>query len=132
MSRYLISIDSIREGDLQMYGFNQEEIQNLIYIKPKKKNDIKKQLYEKFNEMPVGSEVILYIKIHGSKEEKRSQGLEILQSVYDHKLLVNSSEITDIVEFGRGVKGFKICGILHICHGYTYNKLVNCFDMCIS
>lgn len=132
MSRYLIAIDSISQPMLEMAGKNKDDLPNLINLNLKKKNDLHNSLYEKFQEFPTGSEVLIYLKIHGSEDEKENQEKEILQSVNDPKLLINSSEITKIVGFGRNVKGFKICGILHICHGYTYKNLINCFDICIS
>lgn len=70
--------------------------------------------------------VALFIKLHGVK------GTNSLFTTLEKEKTIRETEIIEAVNYGRTVCGLNICGVLHICYGYTYTNLVNCFNMCIS
>ena len=132
--RYIISIDSLSKKKLIDCNIpiDTSKYNEVIFIEPKKIGDTKNALYENFQKIPNGSEILIYLKMHGCKGEKTTQEAEKLCSIYDDNLMINSKEIIEIVDYGRGCKGFKICGLLHVCYGSTYKELIKCFDLCIS
>lgn len=84
-------------------------------------------LVDTLEKIPDGSNVIFYLKMHGTKTHQD----EILYSIAHH-FPINTSEITEAINFGRSVKAMSICGILQVCYGSNYKELPDCFDMCIS
>ena len=70
--------------------------------------------------------VALFIKLHGVK------GTNSLFTTLEKEKTISDTEIIEAVNYGRTLCGLNICGVLHICYGYTYTNLVNCFNMCIS
>ena len=70
--------------------------------------------------------VVLFIKLHGLK------GTNSLFTTLEKEKTISDTEIIEAVNYGQTVCGLNICGVLHICYGYTYTNLVNCFNMCIS
>lgn len=84
-------------------------------------------LFDTLDKIPDGSNVILYLKMHGSKNHQNG----LLYRMADN-FPINISEITTAINFGRSVKAMSICGILQVCYGSNYKDLRDCFDMCIS
>lgn len=108
-----------------------EELTVICLDTQPKKNYLYNLLIETFTNIPDSSNIIIYSKIHGSSKMKKDSTDEFLYTIKDH-FPVESSEIINAVSYGRNVKAFNICGLIHSCYGSFYTKLNNCFDISIS
>ena len=118
---YMICVDSMSKRITESI----EEI-ICIYTVPQEEY-LLNTVVDTLEKIPDGSNVIFYLKMHGSKNHQH----EILYRFSDH-FPINTSEITEAINFGRSVKAMSICGILQVCYGSNYKELQDCFDMCIS
>lgn len=118
---YLIGLDSIPKS------FASDCV--ICLETPQKVNDLHNSLINALAIIPDGACVLLYLKIHGNSSEKKDIEDENLQIFYNTDLAINANEIISAIQTARSGKGLTMCGLLNICHGYTYTNLINCFDI---